>query len=86
MDNEEIPIAGTPASEPARSSKSSFDRRDPKARAKLLERLPTLAFQDWSIRDDLRFDEDWSAMANLRVDSILEPLEKLATERHRGGT
>lgn len=74
------------SSEPApaqTSKKPTFDRRNPKARAKLLERLPALAYQAWSLRDDLTFDEDWSGMTNLKADSILEPLESIALDRTR---
>ena len=75
--------AGAPA-EPALPG-PTFDRRDPRARMKLLERLPALVYHTLSLRDDLSFDDDWSGMANLKADSILGPLEEIATGRHRGG-
>jgi hypothetical protein len=77
--------AETRPAEPAPAPpRSKFDRRDPRARAKLLERLPALAYHVWSLRDDLSIDEDWAGVANLKVDSLLEPLESVAPGRAAG--
>src|SRR5436309_2734194 len=62
-------------------SVSKAPARTAQFRRNLLGKLPKLKYQHWSARDSFKLDEEWGAAANLRADSVLEPLQAVAPHR-----
>jgi hypothetical protein len=90
MSHPESNVDETPAPEgPEAGSGESPDaspatrRRDPRFRAKLIEKLPKLGYSSWSAKEDFKVDEEWSGIVSLRSDAVLEPLEPLAPKASR---
>jgi hypothetical protein len=56
-------------------------RRDPKFRVSLIQRLPQMAYTNWSAKDNFKLDDEWGGVIALQSDAILGPLEPIAKTR-----
>lgn len=70
-----------PDAGPADNGPPPGRRRDPAFRLGLIERLPTLAYSNWSARDDFWVDQNWADVLSLYSDAVLVPLEPFAPGR-----
>jgi hypothetical protein len=79
---ESPPEAGEPKDDAGGPAKPvSAPKRTAKFRAGLLEKLCTLGYTGWSVKDNLKIDAEWGGVVNLKADAVLGPLEQFAPER-----
>lgn len=76
--------AGTPGTpEAGANAKPPVEapQRTPAFRRALLAKLPELGYAVWAVKDSFRLDEEWNSIVNVQADAILEPLERVASDR-----
>lgn len=76
--------AGTPGTpETGANAKPPVEapQRTPAFRRALLAKLPELGYAVWAVKDSFRLDEEWNSIVNVQADAILEPLERVASDR-----
>lgn len=74
--------AAPPSAEGPAPGGGSSRRRSPEFKQELLRRLPTLAAPQWQASETLNVYQELQGIVDLDADAFLQPLAKIADERH----